>query len=264
MKSPRTMLSSALLFAAVLSVAGVPASGQIIYTHVGAAPLPPMVPAQGIFTYDIDLTRNGVPDFRLTWEGVTDLGPFELTITALQPGAGISTSATDNTNVYRLPAGAHIGPASAFRADGLAYRDFGPMLPAFMGNWYPGSEGYFGRRVVNTLGQAHYGWAAMHVTTGYPQYVPQFVLTAFAYESRPNVGIEAGAFCYANCDNSTMQPILNVEDFTCFMDSFAQAAALPHEQQVVHYANCDQSTTAPVLNVEDFMCFISQFAAGCP
>ena len=30
------------------------------------------------------------------------------------------------------------------------------------------------------------------------------------------------------------------------------------------YANCDESTTAPVLNVNDFICFQSAFAAGCP
>jgi serine protease AprX len=70
--------------------------------------------------------------------------------------------------------------------------------------------------------------------------------------------------CYANCDGSTTTPILNVEDFSCFINRFAEAQALPHEQQLTHYANCDQSTTAPVLNVEDFSCFINKFAQGCP
>jgi hypothetical protein len=70
--------------------------------------------------------------------------------------------------------------------------------------------------------------------------------------------------CYANCDGSTTPPILNVEDFTCFINEFAQASTLPPQQQVAHYANCDESTTPPVLNVEDFSCFINAFAAGCP
>jgi hypothetical protein len=70
--------------------------------------------------------------------------------------------------------------------------------------------------------------------------------------------------CYPNCDNSTVAPILNVEDFTCFINNFASASLLPHEEQITHYANCDNSTTAPVLNVEDFTCFINAFAAGCP
>jgi glucose/arabinose dehydrogenase len=69
--------------------------------------------------------------------------------------------------------------------------------------------------------------------------------------------------CYANCDDSTTAPILNVEDFSCFINRFAQGSTLAHNQQLIHYANCDRSTTAPVLNVEDFSCFINRFAAGC-
>jgi hypothetical protein len=61
--------------------------------------------------------------------------------------------------------------------------------------------------------------------------------------------------CYANCDNSTVPPVLNVIDFTCFLQKFA--AGDP-------YANCDHSTTPPVLNVIDFTCFLQKFAAGCP
>jgi hypothetical protein len=70
--------------------------------------------------------------------------------------------------------------------------------------------------------------------------------------------------CYANCDQSTTTPVLNVDDFTCFINEFALGQALPHEQQVGHYANCDQSSTAPVLNIDDFTCFINAFAQGCP
>jgi probable HAF family extracellular repeat protein len=61
--------------------------------------------------------------------------------------------------------------------------------------------------------------------------------------------------CYANCDLSTVQPVLNVQDFTCFLQRFAAAES---------YANCDQSTSAPVLNVADFTCFLQLYAAGCP
>jgi hypothetical protein len=76
--------------------------------------------------------------------------------------------------------------------------------------------------------------------------------------------LQGGPVCYANCDGSTTPPILNVEDFTCFINEFAAAQTLPHEQQLTHYANCDQSSTPPVLNVEDFTCFINRFAQGCP
>jgi outer membrane protein assembly factor BamB len=61
--------------------------------------------------------------------------------------------------------------------------------------------------------------------------------------------------CYANCDQSTTAPVLNVLDFSCFLNRFA--AGDP-------YANCDGSTTTPVLNVLDFSCFLNRFAAGCP
>jgi hypothetical protein len=74
---------------------------------------------------------------------------------------------------------------------------------------------------------------------------------------------EIGIPCYANCDGSTTPPILNVDDFICFINDFAEGQAIPHQQQITHYANCDGSTTAPVLNVDDFTCFINAFARGC-
>jgi hypothetical protein len=78
------------------------------------------------------------------------------------------------------------------------------------------------------------------------------------------ISIVGPAPCFANCDGSTAAPVLNVEDFICFINEFSGGMALPHEQQVDHYANCDGSTVAPVLNVDDFICFINAFAAGCP
>jgi trimeric autotransporter adhesin len=112
---------------------------------------------------------------------------------------------------------------------------------------------------------------------------PEIVAELQAYENRLHVGGQfafAGANpassmarwgcpidpdpCYANCDGSTVEPVLNVEDFTCFVNEFAVALTLPPAQQLTHYANCDQSTTEPILNVEDFICFITEFAEGCP
>ncbi len=61
--------------------------------------------------------------------------------------------------------------------------------------------------------------------------------------------------CYANCDNSTAAPVLNVNDFLCFLNRFAAGET---------YANCDHSTVGPVLNILDFSCFLNQFAIGCP
>jgi agmatine deiminase len=63
-----------------------------------------------------------------------------------------------------------------------------------------------------------------------------------------------GSPCYANCDGSTVAPVLNVADFACFLNAFAAGDS---------YANCDGSTAAPVLNIGDFSCFLNAFAAGC-
>ncbi|MEX2218682.1 MAG: S8 family serine peptidase [Phycisphaerales bacterium] len=64
-----------------------------------------------------------------------------------------------------------------------------------------------------------------------------------------------GGGCYANCDESTTPPILNVADFGCFLTRFAAGEA---------YANCDPGGPPPVLNVADFGCFLAKYAAGCP
>jgi hypothetical protein len=61
--------------------------------------------------------------------------------------------------------------------------------------------------------------------------------------------------CYPNCDGSTTPPILNMADFTCFIQRFNSADP---------WANCDGSTTVPTLNILDFVCFQQRMAAGCP
>jgi hypothetical protein len=60
--------------------------------------------------------------------------------------------------------------------------------------------------------------------------------------------------CQGNCDESTAAPVLNVADFTCFLQRYAAGDL---------YANCDSSTQTPVLNVADFTCFLERYAAGC-
>jgi hypothetical protein len=63
-----------------------------------------------------------------------------------------------------------------------------------------------------------------------------------------------GVTCYANCDNSTIPPILTANDFQCFLNTFAVGDG---------HANCDGSNTPPVLNANDFQCFLNAYAAGC-
>lgn len=66
---------------------------------------------------------------------------------------------------------------------------------------------------------------------------------------------EPVAVCYANCDGSTFPPILNANDFLCFLNRYAA--------DDVTYANCDNSTFPPLLNANDFNCFLNKYAAGC-
>jgi hypothetical protein len=60
--------------------------------------------------------------------------------------------------------------------------------------------------------------------------------------------------CYANCDQSSVLPVLNANDFQCFLNAFASGSS---------YANCDHSTVFPTLNANDFQCFLNLFANGC-
>jgi hypothetical protein len=64
-----------------------------------------------------------------------------------------------------------------------------------------------------------------------------------------------GSTCYPNCDGSTQVPVLNVQDFTCFLQKYSAGDA---------YANCDGSVQQPALNVQDFTCFLQKYSAGCP
>jgi hypothetical protein len=60
--------------------------------------------------------------------------------------------------------------------------------------------------------------------------------------------------CWANCDHSLAEPVLNALDFTCFLQKFASGDP---------YANCDHSVRQPVLNIADFTCYLQRFAQGC-
>jgi hypothetical protein len=69
--------------------------------------------------------------------------------------------------------------------------------------------------------------------------------------------------CYSNCDNSVAAPILNVGDFTCFLNEFSTALTLSNTAQVTHYTNCDGSTAAPAVNIMDLLCFMNRYTQGC-
>lgn len=75
------------------------------------------------------------------------------------------------------------------------------------------------------------------------------------YLGNPPATVYLNRFCPANCDASTIVPLLTSNDFTCFLSAFSQGSP---------FANCDGSTTPPTLNILDFQCFLARFAQGCP
>jgi hypothetical protein len=125
----------------------------------------------------------------------------------------------------------------------------------------PGAE-----QVINLTVRANPLQATSTVATlsfGNTGALPDPVLTNNQNVLRP-IAINVPAACYANCDASTISPVLNAGDFTCFLSRFRAAQSLPAAQQASDYSNCDESTTPPVLNAGDFTCFLSRFRAGCP
>ncbi len=117
------------------------------------------------------------------------------------------------------------------------------MTVAFLNGYAPGGTAWFD--VITAIGSSVSG----RFDTLSAPLVPSGPMHLVYFSDRVRLVV-----CYANCDGSTTAPILNVNDFTCFLNSFA--AGDP-------YANCDASTTPPVLNILDFTCFLNKFAAGC-
>src|SRR5262249_3352101 len=75
-----------------------------------------------------------------------------------------------------------------------------------------------------------------------PAYPNPVVGAGFAIIAATLSGVTTSSACYANCDGSTTQPCLTVQDFGCFLNQFAAGNT---------YANCDGSTTPPILTVQD-------------
>ncbi len=97
--------------------------------------------------------------------------------------------------------------------------------------------------------------AGVTYTLALDMYTSNTNFSAGGVAGNGTITVALAAPCYANCDGSSVPPVLNVVDFACFLNRYAAGDS---------YANCDGSTTPPVLNVLDFACFLNQFAAGCP
>jgi hypothetical protein len=197
--------------------------------------------------------------------------------TSLNPVNELSTTFADNTgpDAVLVRSGPLMVPALSYPGGAItpAVNDFGPAIPftsafTYVGGdllvtiRHSGNDTGTGRAMdaistsgsgYNIVGQARSA-SSLTALTGSATFFTVLQLTVGAGTSS----------CYANCDGSTVEPILNVDDFTCFINEYATSQGLPHAQQVEAYANCDGSTVEPALNVDDFTCFINAYAMGCP
>jgi probable HAF family extracellular repeat protein len=173
---------------------------------------------------------------------------------------GYSTTASGAIHAFRYSAGAmaDLGTFDPYYTYGVAINSAGDVagnIETYVG----GQVGVFLyssgalKSLSDMLGAEGADWSQLQVTglndagwiVGYGTYNGG----GHGFLARPI------AACYANCDGSAAQPVLNVSDFTCFLQKFATGDP---------YANCDGSTAQPVLNVADFTCFLQKFGQGCP
>jgi len=108
-------------------------------------------------------------------------------------------------------------------------------------------------RVQNMTGLTLEAWLVEARKQSKQNWRVEYTAAHFNDRVRQRVGM-SGAACYANCDGSTVPPVLNVNDYVCFLGKFAAQDPA---------ANCDGSTGTPLLTAGDLQCFLNAFASGC-
>jgi len=186
--------------------------------------------------------REGIPDVLVTIDpvngAVTTVGPTgrnDIQGLTMGPGEQLYALGVTGTGGTLMTIDATTGAATVLMSALNAGSDIQTI------EWVSGDQALVARA----------GLRSVNLTTGASTLIGATGVT----DIRGLAMVTPGGGCYANCDQSTTAPVLNVADFSCFLSKFAAGAP---------YANCDQSTTPPVLNVADFSCFLSKFAAGCP
>ncbi len=141
--------------------------------------------------------------------------------------------------------------AAQFVVPNNAATSTNPVANIWRGTWTPAS---YTPRTVRFLAasaaaaQGNDSWILIEYSS--LQYIPKSVTGVFSFVDIPM----SGSPCYANCDASTVLPVLTANDFQCFLNKFASGDP---------YANCDGSTVPPVLTANDFQCFLNAYATGC-
>jgi hypothetical protein len=233
-------------------------------------------------------THSSASDQLILVDPATGAGSLFLTLTGRPGGYGIrgmafspqgdlfvalsqsTTSIIDTLAKIDLTTGAYtvVGPTGRTDIQGLAFSPSGTLYTAgiagglytldpstgaatVIGGGFSGDDQALEFDTDGTLFSARDNLRSVNPATG-----AATLIGAIGVPDIRGLAITGGAApCYANCDASTSPPVLNVNDFTCFLNRFAAGDS---------NANCDASTNPPVLNVNDFTCFLNLFAAGCP
>ncbi len=176
---------------------------------------------------------------------VHDGGPVNVGFTATYAGGGTTTSPIQtvhsggNSDVYWRSGGGHLAAPAGYLGTFEIQLLLDPALPLYTSP-LPANPGDY---------SGPYGFSADYILERSNGNGPDYY-----FSSPDQVHVTVTAICYANCDGSTTSPMLNVLDFSCFLNRYAAGDT---------YANCDGSTTPPVLNVLDFACFLNRYAVGC-
>jgi hypothetical protein len=178
-------------YALAASAAGVgmlalaqPAEGKIVYTKAHE-----VLGLYGAHTYSLDLNKDGISDFTLTW------GRSQIAEWVDVNGAGKNGALGSNTDsASALKAGARIGRSGKFTRRGVlagmrAWVYSSLFDSTETGRWRNVDDRYLGLRFL-IAGKVHYGWARLSVK-GQLSGSTAF-MTGYAYETIPNKSIIAG------------------------------------------------------------------------
>jgi hypothetical protein len=138
--------------------------------------------------------------------------------------------------------GESLGAQGPFTPDAL-YRVLDPSLSPH--SWTGGDVAGTPPGAINFSATNSFGWQAVGVPDPSVRTLDLGTLN-FIFEEE----------CYPDCDISTGKGVLDIFDFLCFQNEFANSTP--------YACDCDIQTGPGVCDIFDFLCFQNEFAAGCP
>lgn len=175
-----------------------PAHAQIVYTQVNVS-----IPVGD--AYNLDLNGDGVTDFTLKsklLQGLCQWGDeYVWSLTVIPSGGNYVVTASDQVGsgyASALTYGVAVNASQSFdpNASVMADLNWGACGIGMLGEWLNLPNRYLGLQFQASDGTIHYAWAKLSTAA----YVDQdehlhasTLLTGFAYQASPGVGIPAGA-----------------------------------------------------------------------